>query len=76
MHAVNSNVYISGNIIFSGNSAGRDGGGMSAWDDSNIDISGNTIFSGNSAASHGGGVSALFSACEHQWEHHFQWQLC
>ena len=57
-----SNLNITGNSSFSGNSA-WDGGGVSAWDSSNVNISGNTTFSGNSA-SHGvgGGVSAWDSS--------------
>ena len=53
-----SNVYISGNTIFVGNSASRGGGGVNAWDRNNVYISGNTTFSGNSASRAGGGVSA------------------
>ena len=52
-----SNLSISGNTTFSGNSASWNGGGVSAWD-SNVDISGNTTFSSNSAGWNGGGVSA------------------
>ena len=58
-----SNVYISGNTTFSGNSASNgDGGGVSAKDSSNVYISGNTTFSGNSASGNGGGVSAWDSS--------------
>ena len=56
-----SNVIISGNTTFSGNSASYDGGGVSAWYSSNVYISGNTTFSGNSA-SYSGGVSAWYSS--------------
>ena len=55
-----SNLSISGNTNFSGNSASY-GGGVSAWDSSNVYISGNTTFIGNSA-SYGGGVSAWDSS--------------
>ena len=51
-----SNVYISGNTIFSGNSANVGGGVRAAR--SNVNISGNTTFGGNSARKDGGGVSA------------------
>ena len=53
-----SNVYISGNTTFSGNSARRDGGGVSARVCSNVYISGITTFTSNSAGRDGGGVSA------------------
>ena len=57
-----SNVYISGNTTFSGNSAsGGDGGGVSAIHSSNVNISGNTTFRDNSASG-GGGVSVQFSS--------------
>ena len=58
-----SNVYISGNTTFSGNSASHsDGGGVTAIHSSNVNISGNTTFSGNSARYEGGGVSAHYSS--------------
>ena len=41
VRAKNSNVYISGNTTFTGNS-GTDGGGMSAWENSNVYINGHT----------------------------------
>ena len=56
-----SNLNITGNSSFSGNSANWYGGGVSARDSSNVNISGNAIFSGNSA-SYGGGVSAMHSS--------------
>ena len=56
-----SNLSITGNSSFSGNSARKDGGGVSARDSSNVNISGNTTFSSNSA-SFGGGVSAWDSS--------------
>ena len=56
-----SNLSISGNTTFSGNSASDDGGGVGAWDSSNVYISGNTTFSGNSAR-YGGGLSAWDSS--------------
>ena len=55
-----SNLSISGNSTFSGNSALR-GGGVSAMYSSNVSISGNTTFSSNSASA-GGGVSAWDSS--------------
>ena len=58
----NSNVYISGNTTFSGNSASISGGGISAQSNSNVYISGNTTFSGNSASLAGGGVCAWYSS--------------
>ena len=58
-----SNVYISGNTTFSGNSAWYGhGGGVSARDSSNVYIRGNTTFSDNSARYYGGGVSAWRSS--------------
>ena len=57
-----SNVNISGNTTFSGNSASYSGGGVSVWYSSNVYISGNTTFSGNSASYSGGGVSAWYSS--------------
>ena len=55
-----SNLSITGNTAFFGNSA-TFGGRMSAQDSSNVYISGNTTFSGNSASG-GGGVSAWYSS--------------
>ena len=55
-----SNLSISGNSTFSGNSALR-GGGVSAMY-SNVSISGNTTFSSNSAKRDGGGVRAWDSS--------------
>ena len=57
-----SNVYISGNTTFSGNSASYGGGGVSTRHSSNVYISGNTTFSGNSARYDGGGVYAQSSS--------------
>ena len=57
-----SNVNISGNTTFSGNSVSQYGGGVSAWESSNVYINGNTTFSGNSANVDGGGVSAQDSS--------------
>ena len=57
VNADRSNVYISGNTTFSGNSANY-GGGVSAGN-SNVYISGNTAFSGNSASWKGGGVKEV-----------------
>ena len=51
-----SNVNISGNTTFWGNSARR-GGGIHALFTCNVDISGDTTFSGNSAIHNGGGIS-------------------
>ena len=53
---------ITGSSNFSGNSAFRDGGGVSARDSSNVNISGNTTFIGNSAGLFGGGVSVQVSS--------------
>ena len=53
---------ITGSSSFSGNSALRNGGGVSARDSSNVNISGNTTFSGNSAGFDGGGVSVQVSS--------------
>ena len=55
-----SNLSISGNTTFIGNSASY-GGGLSAWDSNNVNISGDTTFIDNSA-SDGGGVSARDSS--------------
>ena len=52
-----SNLSITGNTTFIGNSA-LEGGGVRARDSSNVYISGNTTFIGNSASWYGGGVSA------------------
>ena len=59
VHAkANSNVDISGNATFNGNSAAY-GGGISAVTNSSVNISGNTTFTGNSARRGGGGVHAV-----------------
>ena len=50
-----SNVIISGNTTFLGNSARR-GGGVHAQFTCDVDISGDTTFSGNSAIDNGGGI--------------------
>ena len=60
-----SNLNITGNSSFSGNSAWSHGGGLYARDRSNVYISGNATFSGNSASDdggNGGGVSAWHSS--------------
>ena len=49
-----STVNISGNAVFSGNSANIDGGGIYAVSNSNVNISGNVAFEGNSAKHSGG----------------------
>ena len=48
---------VSGNTTFIGNSAGKYGGGISAWDYSNLGVTGNTLFVDNSADA-GGGINA------------------
>ena len=55
-----SNVYISENTTFSGNSAIDYGGGVSVWDSSNVYVSGNAVFNNNSVCMHGGGVHTQY----------------